>query len=386
MAGRLSSPKASTNATHVPMLAFNRRAAAIVWTAGLVLLAFYLAFAVRQTIFVFLLALFVAYMVAPLVRRLLRLAPRLSRNTAVAIVFVVLTMIAVLVLAVTGPRVAEQSKRFVEQLPALLNDTNLSDRIPMPDWLAPYRSRVVEFVRERMGDGSAYAAPVAKNVGRFVLAAGGSLILVVLIPILAFLMLVNGPAIRSRFLAWARQHRHPSMWRGIVDDLDTLLGGYIRALVILALATIVCYSVAFSLFGLPYSLLLALVAGALEFIPVLGPLTAAVLIVAVAALSGFGHLLWLVGFIALYRIFQDYVLNPYLMSNGVSVPALLVLFGLLAGEELAGVAGVFLSTPVLAAALILSRRITAASRVAETLDERAGGAQDPTESAPRSLT
>jgi predicted PurR-regulated permease PerM len=72
--------------------------------------------------------------------------------------------------------------------------------------------------------------------------------------------------------------------------------------------------------------------------------------------------LWILAFIALYRIFQDYVLNPYLMSNGVAVPALLVLFGLLAGDELAGVAGIFLSTPVLAAARILVRRIAAESR------------------------
>ena len=61
----------------------------------------------------------------------------------------------------------------------------------------------------------------------------------------------------------------------------------------------------------------------------------------VAGLSGYGHLLVLAGFIGLYRLFQDYVLNPTLMSGGVALPPLLVLFGLLAGEELAGVAGIF---------------------------------------------
>ena len=44
------------------------------------------------------------------------------------------------------------------------------------------------------------------------------------------------------------------------------------------------------------------------------------------------------------------MLNPYLMSDGVEVPPLLVLFGLLAGEELGGVVGIFLSVPALAAA------------------------------------
>ncbi len=66
----------------------------------------------------------------------------------------------------------------------------------------------------------------------------------------------------------------------------------------------------------------------------------------------------ILGFIALYRIFQDYVLNPYLMSEGVTVPPLMVLLGLVAGDEIAGVVGVFLSVPVLAAAKILATRIT----------------------------
>ena len=128
---------------------------------------------------------------------------------------------------------------------------------------------------------------------------------------------------------------------------------------ILALATIVVYSIAFSVAGVPYGLLLATLAGVLEFIPVLGPLAAALICVGVAGLSGYDHVLAILGFIAVYRVFQDYVLNPYLMSEGVTVPPLLVLFGLLAGEEIGGVAGVFLSVPVLAAAKILVKRIGA---------------------------
>jgi predicted PurR-regulated permease PerM len=58
---------------------------------------------------------------------------------------------------------------------------------------------------------------------------------------------------------------------------------------------------------------------------------------------------WTIAFIGGYRVFQDYMLNPWLMSEGVDVPPILVVFGLLAGEELAGVSGIFLSVPFLAA-------------------------------------
>ena len=51
------------------------------------------------------------------------------------------------------------------------------------------------------------------------------------------------------------------------------------------------------------------------------------------------------------------MLSPYLMSGGVAIPPLMVLFGLLAGEEVGGVIGIFLSIPVLAAARIAVLRI-----------------------------
>ena len=76
----------------------------------------------------------------------------------------------------------------------------------------------------------------------------------------------------------------------------------------------------------------------------------------VAVFSGYPHLLWLVIFIGLYRLFQDYVLNPYLMSEGVEVSPFLVIVGLLAGDQLGGVAGIFLAVPVIATLKIVIGR------------------------------
>ena len=82
----------------------------------------------------------------------------------------------------------------------------------------------------------------------------------------------------------------------------------------------------------------------------------------VAALTGFDHLWLLALFFVVYRLFQDYVLNPILMSGGVAVPPLLVLFGLLAGEEIGGIVGIFLAIPVLAIARIVVIRMAHEAR------------------------
>ena len=62
-------------------------------------------------------------------------------------------------------------------------------------------------------------------------------------------------------------------------------------------------------------------------------------------------------FLAVYRLLQDYILSPHLMGQGVELHPLLILFGVFAGAELAGVAGTFLSVPVLALVRILYLRI-----------------------------
>jgi len=63
----------------------------------------------------------------------------------------------------------------------------------------------------------------------------------------------------------------------------------------------------------PYALLLAAIAAILEFIPMIGPLTAAVTILLVAGFSGYEHLLFILIFLGVYRLFQDYVLSPRLL-------------------------------------------------------------------------
>jgi predicted PurR-regulated permease PerM len=125
-----------------------------------------------------------------------------------------------------------------------------------------------------------------------------------------------------------------------------------RALVLLSLCAFTAYGIFFEVIGVPYGILLAALACLLEFIPMVGPLAASAVILMVGGLSGAPILAMLI-FLGAYRLFQDYVVSPHLMGQGVELHPLLVLFGVFAGAELAGVAGTFLSVPVLALMRIL---------------------------------
>ena len=127
-------------------------------------------------------------------------------------------------------------------------------------------------------------------------------------------------------------------------------------MVLLSLCTFTVYSVFLSIAGIPYAILLGLLGGMLEFIPTIGPVVAVLTILLVTVVSG-GHFLAILISVVCYRVFMDYFASPNVMGQGVELHPLLLLFGVFAGAEAAGVAGAFLSVPVLALARILYRRI-----------------------------
>lgn len=339
------------------MLGFDTRIAKITWTVSLVLMLLYLMYSVRSTVLILVYAVFFAYLIFPLVRFAEELAsPKIPRAVIIGFVFALVLAILIAVGTLLGGRIAEEAVNFSVALPKLTDVSNISQRIPLPHFIEGYRPRMVAFIAENVQAGAGQAIPFAKRLGLTVMETAGNLIYLVLIPVLSFLLIKDAPTMRSQLLLFMARP-NAKIWQPILSDLDTLLAGYVRALLLLSLATFISYSVIFSILSVPYALLLGGIAAVLEFIPFIGPLTAAGVILAVAGFSAYDHLLWLVGIIFAYRIFQDYVLSPYLMSEGVEVSPLLVIVGLLAGEHLGGVPGIFLSVPVIAAARIIIIRL-----------------------------
>jgi predicted PurR-regulated permease PerM len=135
-----------------------------------------------------------------------------------------------------------------------------------------------------------------------------------------------------------------------------MLAHFIRAQLTLAALTFVIYSAALALMRMPYALALGTLGGLLEFIPVLGPLVAAVTIVGVALLMGYKHWLVLILVLGIWRLIQDYVSSPRIMGQSMELHPLAAIFGVMAGGEVAGILGIFLSIPVMASLRIVFRR------------------------------
>lgn len=338
------------------MLGFDRRAAQFVWTAALVILLLYTLFLMRKTVFVFILAVLFAYLVAPLVNALDRALPTRTRTAALALAYVIFVGVVGTAGFAVGSRVVEQAARLSKELPASFEKWKAPPEGRAPTMFEKYRIDIIEKVQSEVSTkASTLVSTVPEATSKFV-AIASELLYVILVPILAFFFLKDGRAIRQHVLELFELGPRRALLADVMADLDDLLAHYMRALVVISVITFIAYAVSFSLMGVPYAVLLSAIGAVLEFIPMLGPLASGAAIVAVALVSD-SHALAVLIFLLVYRGFQDYVLAPYLMGHGAEVHPLLVLFGVFAGAEAAGIPGAFLSVPALAVIRILLLRL-----------------------------
>ena len=318
------------------------------------------------------LSIFFAYLVAPLVdlvQRPFTIGGRVrvvSRGLAIAIVYVVLFVGIGLAVYLLIPQVSAQFPEFKQQATLYFQKIRSSTESlsqyfrqrRMPEGAAKY----VDALLGRIGD------LVAQGVERVV----GWVIFVpwlFLIPILSFFLLKDADTFRRSFLAMLPRGR--LRWRGdeFFQDINHTLAAYIRAQLTACLLIGVVCTIAFWLIGLPSPLIMGLIAGIFEFVPLVGPLVVAILAALVALLGkGFGTAIIVLVFLGVLRIVHDYVTYPRIIGEGIHLHPLAVILAILAGAEVAGVAGIFLAIPVIAI-LTVSYRHWLEHRGSETFAE-----------------
>ncbi|MEP6960676.1 MAG: AI-2E family transporter [Acidobacteriota bacterium] len=339
------------------MFGFDVRTLRILWTVFVFALVVGLIYMVGSTIVVFALAIFLAHLLGPIAERLEKLIPakRVNRSLSLALVYGVIILTLAAVLVPVGSQVAQQAAALAGDLPASLSGDPLA-KLKLPAWLEPARVQLTAILHDRLSGFEPTLVPMLQDIGSSMASFLGSLLALILVPILSFFFLQDSREIHNAIVDLV-----PGDYREtteeILEDLHTLLVKYIQSLVILGVIVLIVFSLVLTLIGVRYPILLAGLAALMEVIPVIGPLAAGALILVVGLFTGYGHLGLLFLFLAGFRLLQDYAINPYLMSSGTAIHPLLVLFGVLAGEQIAGIPGMFFSVPVMAALRIIIVRM-----------------------------
>jgi predicted PurR-regulated permease PerM len=318
-------------------------------------------YAARRTLILFLFAIFFAYLINPAVERLEKIAR--GRAQAIAVIYFLLLLAVGLFFAVAGPRISRQSARLEEALPGLVEKANsgqisgqigaLAARISAEHgWSATTQNRIQVFLSNHGADLSHFA----ERVGVRAAEAAQRVWVLFLVPILAIFFLRDGDSFHGVLLSLVPSRSQREFLEDVLHDLNQMLAQFIRAQLTLAALSLLAYTSVLGAMRVPYALMLGTAGGAMEFVPVVGPLVAGFAITIVAILTGYSHWFLLVLFLLVWRMVQDYVISPRVMGASVELHPLAALFGILAGGEIAGVLGVYLSIPVMASLRIVWRR------------------------------
>ncbi len=307
----------------------------------------------------FVIAALLAYLGDPLVDWLERL--RLSRSGAVAIVFVLMTLVLVGVVLLLIPLLERQISAFIEQFPRYR------------DWFTgialPWISQRTGFDVEGIELGSIYTmlqehwqqagGVVATLLGG--ISKSGLLILnfvlnLALIPVVAFYLLRDWDVMVEKIRMLIPRPIEPTVSR-LARESDSVLGGFLRGQLSVMFALGMIYGIGLWMAGIDFALLIGTIAGLVSFIPYLGA-TVGVGIGLIAALVQYGdwtHVILVCVVFGVGQMLESMVLTPFLVGDRIGMHPVAVIFAVMAGGQLFGFVGVLVALPVAAVAMVLLR-------------------------------
>ena len=335
------------------MSLIDTKTARVLFTVLIFTLALGFLYVARETLIAFLFAIFFAYLVDPAVSRVEKWTH--SRGWAIAAIYILIIGLLITFFFIVGPRIGHQAQTLSQSLPSLVEQVGsgqIAEQIGSEHhWSRETIIQIKSFLVNHRED----MLRIAQRIGVRVAAVAKQSWLIVLIPILAAFFLREGQMFRGTLVSFINARPQREFVENVLKDLNDMLAQFIRAQLTLAGLSLLVYSAGLGTMQVEYWLVLGTAGGMLEFIPVVGPLTAAVLIIAVSVLTG-SHWLAVIIFLGIWRLIQDYVITPRVLGKSTELHPLAAIFGVLAGGEIAGILGIYLSIPVMASLRIVWRR------------------------------
>jgi len=336
------------------LLLTDSRTARVLVTVLLFALALGFLYIARVTLIAFLFAIFFAYLMSPLVSRFERLLR--GRNRAIALIYTCLLAIVVIFFVQVGPKVTAEGAKLGRSLPTMLARLNSGQLATQIGEQHGWSSATTEFVQSLLVSHSTEITDLAQRLGLRIANVAQDAWLLFVVPLLSIFFLKDGRTFNDVLISTIQSRPQREFLQNVLNDLNQMLAHFIRAQLTLAALSLVVYSGVLWVMGVQYFLVLGTIGGLLEFVPVVGPLAAGVIIVGVALLTGYKHWVALLVILIVWRLVQDYVSSPHIMGEKMELHPLAAIFGVMAGGEVAGILGIYLSIPVMASLRIVFRR------------------------------
>jgi len=306
----------------------------------------------RSALGPFALGLVLAYLLDMPVERMARIG--VPRWISLLIVYAIVIVVVVQAAILTVRPLADELEAFIREFPSFT--AQLTDMYAHLDLAAPVRQAIDTWLAE-LGTGvggldPGALLPVVSGIAGIV----GSVIGYVLIPVWIFYLIKDRPALQA-----AAERSMPASWRPDINAVSGLItrvfGQWLRGQLVLGLTVgiatfigLIVLSVTVDpIFG-RFAILLSVVAGVLELLPIIGPILAAIPAVLIALTAGLDVGIAAIILYTAIQQLENYLLVPKIQGDAVELHPSAVMFALIVGGAIAGLLGAILALPIAAAA------------------------------------
>ena len=324
---------------------------------AIVVAAFVLIYLLGSVLFTVLLGALIAYVLLPLSNLLIRLMPwresrpEVSRTVAVGTIFIVAAGIAGGILAVAIPPTVRQSEKFIAEFPTFF----AAARTTIEGWIGEFSERVPQEVRERIEENLASmgsvlaesAFDVLPNAVGFIIGSFSLIIGLATMPVLIFYFVKDSKKISLWFSSPMPRALSP-YFLDIARIADRTLGGYIRGQLILGLIVGIAVTIGLMAMGIPFAVILGVVAGISELVPIVGPWIGGAAGVLVTLATAPEKILWVALLYLGVQVVENILLVPRVQAETLNIHPAAVIIVIILGSHFFGFWGIILGPPLLA--------------------------------------
>lgn len=310
-----------------------------------------------RNIFVFvIIAVLLAYMAHPPVCWLRRF--RVPKWLAILLVFLALFLFAIVLVGITAPIIYGEATQLVSDLPQAVEqiETRLNTvfHTYFPESTQEFAFQ--EYFTQTIQNLNANLPSTLQRSYTFVSRTIGGMVTfllgLVLIPLMGFYFLIDAEKFKRAFkLLFPRTYNErieTTIWQ-----MNLMLGKYVRGQLTLSLIMGTLVAVGLTALGIKYALLLGIIAGIAELIPMAGPVIGFIPAGLLAMSMGPWKLVFLIIFYALLHLFENNFLVPRIMGKNMDLHPLTVIIAMMIGAQVFGLVGVLMALPATAAVKIV---------------------------------
>ena len=329
---------------------------------GVAILVALLLWVLGPVLVPFAVAAVLAYALHPAVIRLQQGLPFLPKLVCVLLVEICALLLVVGVLLLLVPILTKEIPLLQQQLPTLLDQLalKLNPILAQYGWnltidVGSLKAQLIKYLSSNRDDWMDPLIASLKLGGNFALAALGN---VILIPVVLFYLLSEWERWVAQVVAWVPPHWRPA-YDSFIQECDAVLGQYLRGQILVMLALSIFYALGLMLFGLDLALPIGIFTGLAVCVPYLG-FGLGLMLALLAGLLQFASLKAVVMVAVVFgagQLIEGFWLTPKWVGERIGLHPLAVIFALLALGQLFGFVGILIALPASAVLLVALRRM-----------------------------